>query len=285
MAQNPKTEHPTPRPRWQFKIKALLILVFLSSFIALAGSFAHTSFKQAKIVERLGPENKILYDYEFKDGQAVLDRNPPGPDWIKNRFGKNFFARVTFVKIYGKPIKDIESIYYLHNLEHLAMFNCDSLTDINYIQHFKKLAYLDLGDCDGLTDVSPLKNATSLRHLDLYSCDNVVDLDFVENLTEIQYLDISNCEEITELEFLRALKNLETFKFAKSPLKDVVCLENNLKLRELHLEGSMSLENLDGLENLSRLQIVNIRGCKQLSKPQVDRLSKLMPGTNVVSDF
>ena len=274
----------TAQPKVQFKIRTLLVLIFLSSFIAMAGSLAHTSFEQDKIVERLERKN-VLYDYEFKDGQAVLHRAPPGPSWIKEKLGSNFFARVTHVKLYRKEINNIESIFNLHQLEHLSLFDCDSLTDVSYIEHFKKLVYLDLGNCDGLTDVEPLKGATNLEHLDLFSCANVSDLNCVENLTQLKYLDISNCEEISEFEFLHALKNLETLKLAKSSLSDVSCVLNNAQLRELHLEGCQNLGSVSGLENLEQLQLVNVRGCKKLSKTQVKRLSELIPGANVVSDY
>jgi len=285
MTQTNELEIENPyRLRWQFRIRTLLVLVFLSSFFALAGSYAYTSFEQEKIVNKLGRKG-ILYDYEYKDGETFLDQSPAGPKWIKRRFGPNFFSRVTYVKLYRQNVENIESIYYLHDLEFLSLFDCDTLRDLKYIHHFGKLKHLDLGDCDGLKTIDPLRRAISLEYLDLFSCENVSDASCLASLERLKYLDISNCGEISEFEFFYALKNLETLKFAKSSLTDVSCFANNLQLRELHLEGSLNLESLDGLEGLPELHLVNVRKCDSLSKSEVDRFLALSPETIVVSDF
>lgn len=274
-----------PKPRrsiWQFKIRTLIVITFVASFIALVGRYVHISFEQERIVEGLSG-GEVLYDYEYKNGTAIPRGKPEGSRWVRERLGDKFFSRVTFVSVNKWDIEDIESIYSLHTLEHLTMFNCDKLKSLEYIQYFDNLAYIDFGDCDGLTDISHLKNVKSLKHLDLFSCDNISSIECLAGLPSLEYLDISNCPNLSSFECIQTLKQLKVLKFAKSPWEDVSCVLDNSELIELHLEDAIQLASLKGLENLKQLQIVNLRGCRSLPLSEIDRISKLMPGMSLVT--
>lgn len=270
--------------RMQFKIKTLVVLTFFAGLASLVGSFANTSFQQAKIVKKLGG-GKVLYDFEFKDGKTIRDPAPQGPAWIRERLGPRFFSRVTFVDLVGWEINDLSSIYYLHQLEHLTIFNCDSLESVKSIEHFQKLTYLDLAQCDLLSDLSSLDQSRQLKHLDLFACKSVKDLSCLNQHSNLEFLNVSNCTQLLELDFLQGLENLREFRFSKSTMSSVKPLAKNSKLQKLFLDDSPKLESLDGLEDLTDLQLVDLRGCKMLSLAEVKRLKIARPETSIISDY
>ncbi len=100
---------PARKLRWfQYSLRSLLLLTLLVSLVmscvAVRMQRARRQDEAVEEIEKLG--GQVQYDYE---AQGV---NPPGPAWLRNLLGENFFATVVAVDLSLQQVTDA-------GLEHL----------------------------------------------------------------------------------------------------------------------------------------------------------------------
>lgn len=102
----------------------------------------------------------VIYDYE--DGESY-DGRLPGPDWLCELIGVDYFATVSVVGF--QKYKDISSLADLTKLEHLLLSDAEQ-TDLKIVANLTNLKTLAL-DNGEFTDVSLLANLSELEELQL----------------------------------------------------------------------------------------------------------------------
>jgi hypothetical protein len=143
-----ESDQPDERPhklRWfQYSLRGLLLFTLL---FAIACSWFTVRMQQAKRqreavegIEKLF--GSVWYDYEERKVE------PPGPAWLRNLLGGDFFSQVVGVNLHSAHVTD---------------------ADLKYLKGLTQLIRLDLGN-HPITDagLENLEGLTELRVLGLY---------------------------------------------------------------------------------------------------------------------
>ena len=141
----------------------------------------------------------------------------------------------------GKEITDITGIEYLTNLESINL-NSNNITDItplSNLQHLNSLN-IEINDC---VDFSPLSNLSSLKELGLGGNDMSNGLSFLQNLNNLEKLRLHACEVPDEID-ISYIFNL-----------------SKLKYLDLTLWKWITEEHLQGIRNLSNMEILILSSC------------------------
>jgi len=135
------TDHPNPskpRRRWfQYSLRTLFVLVtVLCVWLAVTANRARKQRAAVGVIEGLG--GRVYYDYEESDpvrwmlipAGAIKKPQPPGPVWLRELIGEEYFVSVTQVYFsHNTQITDagLEHLRGLTNLRQLLLA-CDKLT-------------------------------------------------------------------------------------------------------------------------------------------------------------
>ncbi len=214
----------TLRFRWQFQfsIRTLLALVVI---IAIPCSWMATETKRAKeqkeaveAIQKLGGE--VLYDchYDWSAGQPFL----PGPVWLRELLGTDFFLSVATVGFQGTQATE---------------------GDLVNLQQLPQLQNVLLGDIP-VTDagLAHLKGLTQLLMLSLNST-QITDggLEHLKGMTRLVFLSLVNTH-ITDagLKHLQALPQLQALCLNNTQITDagLVYLRGLQQLKSLNLTGT-----------------------------------------------
>ncbi len=65
----------------------------------------------------------VEYDYEYDDGNKVPNAEPPGPQWLRNLLGLDYFDDVVFVwlNLEGTQVTDVTPLSGLTSLQRLDL--------------------------------------------------------------------------------------------------------------------------------------------------------------------
>ena len=194
-------------------------------------------------------------------------------------------------------VKDLSPLAGMTQIENLQLFSSNSgnsrsnITDLSPLAGMTKLTslWLDIGD---VKDFSPLAGLTSLIDLNMYGEYILEDLTFLQNLTQLQKLHMSgsyseSAPVIKDLSDLSGLTKLTDLQLNVS-IASLDGLENLTALRTLQLYGSGTYTDVDALANLTELAelklpyryynyddpmpSVNMNGLKNLTKLQILRI-------------
>jgi hypothetical protein len=135
------------RFQFRFSIKALLIAM-LAVGVLLGMRVARVRKQRQGVAWDLNQGGHISYDYEWPEADGSYSRDAkktPGPTWLRNLIGIDYFADVTAV------ILDRDDINDLAPLTNLPLLRCVGL--MNYVHPE--------------TDLAPLKSLTRLEELRL----------------------------------------------------------------------------------------------------------------------
>ena len=100
----------------------------------------------------------VRYDYENPLRIAEL----PGPDWLRNLIGIDYFANVVMVDLSGAQVNDLTPLANLKNLETLYLSDTP-VSDVKPLANLTKLKRLILNT--QVSDVTPLTNLKNLKIL------------------------------------------------------------------------------------------------------------------------
>ncbi len=227
-----------PRLRWfQYSLRTLFIAVFLvsigMSWVAVRIERARREREAAAALMKLG--GYVLYDYQQdQSGNSLPVADPPGPGWLRNILGENFFATVVCVYLDSSAQRD---------------------SDLAPLKELTQLQRLELSGAD-VTDagLEHLKGLTQLQRLVLTGT-RVSDagLEHLRRLTQLQLLNLAHTQ-VTDagLEHLKGLAQLKELNLSYTHVTDA------------------GLEHLKGLTQLRALKLretnVTDEGVKALQK-------------------
>jgi len=153
-------------------------------------------------------------------------------------------------------------------------FTYNELTDIKGLEKLTQLTYLDLTG-NFLTDDPWPGLGGSLSVYTSRTLENLTNLKKL-GLTKNQLTNVTGLENLTQLTFLILERN---------QLTDVKALKNLTRLTFLNLGYNKLTELPKGLENLTQLKQLELRGNPNLTKAQIAELQKTLPNCDIRHDF
>lgn len=238
------------RRRWrQFSLRTMILLV---TIVSIACSFVTARMRAAKRQEAAVKAIKeagglVTYDY-FLDNRphGKKGAQPPGPEWLRDRLGIDFFARVVEVrlhrfgqeKVVAKHLTAMPRLRLL-NLRGVANLSDSDLARIGQLQHLEQLQLSSPKISDVL--LSRISHPKRMKIL---------------VLEDTRITDVG-------AERLRAFSNLEELGLAGSRITDaaLVNLTSMKKLRILRIEGTaITNSGLEHLAHLDKLEYVGLFG-------------------------
>ena len=152
--------------RW-FRFGLLSFLLFITAFCLWLGWHVEQARRQREAVawvQEMG--GKVQYEYEYaKNGKREANPQPPGPKWLRQLFGIDFWDEVVFIYIHNERMSDITRLARLTSLKHLNLDNTQ-VRDVAPLAGLTNLNWLSLYGTE-VKDVTPLAKVGNLRKLDL----------------------------------------------------------------------------------------------------------------------
>ena len=191
------TEPTKPKPRRRFRQYSLRTLfVLLTVFGVWLGWTVHRANEQRKAVEwvrKIG--GGVAYDYQIDaDGRFIADAEPPGPKWLAQLIGADYFQEVSFVELHEKQISDMTLLANLASLETLHIDDTQ-VSDLTPLAGLKNLEGLLLNNTP-VSDLTPLAKLTSLELLS-FKGTQVSDLTPLTKLTSLPTLCLTTRRSAT----------------------------------------------------------------------------------------
>ncbi|XP_038997606.1 disease resistance protein RUN1-like [Hibiscus syriacus] len=177
------------------------------------------------------------------------------------------------------------------DLESLDFEGCTSLVDVHpSIGGLSRIKTLNLRGCKSLRSIPAINGMKSLETLILSSCSNVQSFpeimgemrclsklyldrsgmkelpSSIEHLTGLKFLDLTDCKSLRSLPTIRGMESLEKLILSGcSNLQMFPEIEGKMEcLMELNLEGTAIKQLPSSIGNLNKLNLLNLRGCKNL---------------------
>ena len=170
----------------------------------------------------------------------------------------------------------------------------NAITDLAPLGQCQRMMDLYIGD-NPVRDLSPLAQCRTLRTL-FAGATRVSDLTAVARIPKLEYLQIMDCPELSDLSPLRSMDWLvclfvrpvhsldmeiigsltgleQLYLWADEPLADMTALSNLTGLTTLFLDAPV--ESLAGLETMTRLEFLDVRGAAGLDPTPLNSLTAL----------
>jgi hypothetical protein len=286
-----------PRRRFlQFGLKTLLLLNLVSGAACalFAAKLDRKERERAAVAEIHKVGGSVTYDWELVSHPDIKDSHPPGPAWLRQWLGDDFFSDVVWVSLSGDDVTG-EWLRRLEPLTELtqAVFIWTHITDdgLEYLARCRKIVQLTLED-ETITDagLACLRELPALRHLYISGASGVTDAGLIDiaSLKRLEMLELDGTSVtgggVMDLRGLPMLKGLW--------LRDTAVTDaglahfNDLKgLQELLLDGTGITDDgvacLSGLMHLRELSLqrtavtdAGLVHLRPLAKLRVLRLSK-----------
>ena len=174
--------------RW-YQISLRAFLVGLTVLCAWLGMVARkASMQKAAVTWVTENSGTVWYDFHIDNPKGVpidTTAQPPGPLWLRELVGLDFFA----VARWGK-VEEVSSVSHLGSLPHLKELSVDhsSVNDVTPLKNLKRLKRLFLRHSP-ITDVTPLASLSDLEHLSLNDTD-VRDVSALSAMTNLKSLNL-----------------------------------------------------------------------------------------------
>ena len=185
------TEPTKPKPRrrcLQYSLRTFFVLVtVLCVCFGWLGLKVHRANEQRKAVAWVRKmRGKVLYDYKFHEGAYLEDgAEPPGPKWLVQLLGAEYFQEVTVVDLDRTRVTDLKPLAGLKNLERLSL-SVTRVNDLTPLAGLNSLEELSL-EYSQVSDLTPLAGLNRLEGLGL-SGTQISDLTPLAKLTSLQGL-------------------------------------------------------------------------------------------------
>lgn len=210
---------PKSRRRWlRFSLRTMVLAVTL--FCIWLGVTANRANRQRRAVETIKSHGGyVRYDYEADEhgGIAAHAAPPPGPDWLRNLIGLDYFATVVMVGVDSQNGSVDDSVAALTDLPDLRsltlrgagvtdsiMARVGSLTKLHVLQ-VQKSAITEAG----WKPLEQLNHLWLLELSDLHVTDSA--LEHLEGYTRLKFLWLDGSKRLTDAG-LQHLQNLVELK-------------------------------------------------------------------------
>ncbi len=197
---------PKPRGRWlRFSLRSLLLLVVLIA-VPLGWKVNRARNQRAAVAGLQKLRAQITYDYENASPGSRANAAPPGPKWLIDLLGKEYFADVVQVTVGGPQVADdtIALIARLPEVEHVTLAWVSRRPGLDQISTLKQLDDLGLlSEAADITDkgMAYIAKLTKLRSLCLRSGSS--DGSGVQDRMKITDQGLLNLHELKHLEFVQ----------------------------------------------------------------------------------
>ena len=253
---NDAPEKPKPRRLGlQFNLRSLMIAILVVGCClgALATKIDSKQRERRTVAAIEGLDGSVRYNWQDEDG----DGTPPGPEWLRELVGDDFFARVELVT-FSRQDRQVSD-------DDLIALDLEGLTDLKNIEVTS----------DRVTDVG-LARLTEMTELQSLSLRGVWRRDFITD---------------AGIKHLSAMRRLERFSIGSEELTDA-CLPYLAQigtLKELALGGEISddglryiarmrsLETLflssDAVTDKGLIHLVDLKSLRQLTLSRMNRVT------------
>ena len=249
----PKSDPPKRKRRWfQFSLRTMMVFVTLLCLGLGLNSIRVRANRQRATVEKLRSiKAVVLYDYETDElGNALnLTRvQKPGPEWLVNFLGVDWFATAVHVTAHEIDDGTVEALADLPNLKLL------------HVVETPPSLFQVVGCLNALRVLELERNRTPFRPL--------IDEDWkgFENLHQLRHLTLEGFHvKDPALVHLKAATQLEVIKLRHTRISDAALenLEGLKALRHIDLVGSRvsdaCLIHLRALPSLKSLMVISTR--------------------------
>jgi hypothetical protein len=265
-----------PRRRWpRFRLRTLLLLVVIIA-IPLGWNVNRARDERRVVSELEKLSARILYDYQVPQINGVYrfsqTARPPGPEWLRNSLGQEYFVDVVQAMIDGPGpdgrFADNDTLAQLAKLPKLKwlVVRGDGMTDAGMAHLAGMSELVELGVLSeniagpGYDQLAVIKGLKKL-HLGARVTDGV--LEHVAKLKQLESLDLWQADEVTDAGFARiaTLPRLRTLSIASSPLVT-----------------EAGVAKLAALDHLEELELKTIR----VSRAAIDKLQGQLPNCKIV---
>ena len=184
---------PKSHRRWfRFSLRTMMIVVTL--LCIGMGVTAYRANRQRKAVETIKKAGgSVGYDYQTDGDGWPISGDPPGPAWLRNLIGIDYFATVVSVTIKSEKGSHDDSVAALAELPQLSSLDMrgKGITDSTLLQ-IKGFTLLN-NLCLSRTQVSDtgllnIKGLTRLRHVTLVDSNTITDAG-VQHLKGLTHLE------------------------------------------------------------------------------------------------
>jgi hypothetical protein len=213
-----------PKRRWaQFSLGTLLAMVtVLGVWLGLVSRAAHRQQSAVAAISRSG--GNCVYDYHigvYDDhiGEMNAPAQPPGPKWLVDWIGVDYFASVVRVVFRGHewPAEGLAQIKQLDSLQALAVC-CETSPDnvevFRSLPGVSELSFMYVTQCDAL--LAAVATMPDVERLTLVNCEasraglqSLGQMKRLERL-ELTYIEVGE-EALAEIARLPRLTRLEIY--------------------------------------------------------------------------
>jgi hypothetical protein len=136
------------------------LMTILCLWLGLKARQVHQLRQAIKWVEGHGGQ---VYYYELQPTFSNMSPEPPGPRWLRDLVGQDYFITPSGTSLVDNTVSDVSQLRHLPELR--QCFLCaEGLADISPLAKLQKLRALYL-ECHSNCDLSPLAELTQLRGL------------------------------------------------------------------------------------------------------------------------
>jgi Leucine-rich repeat (LRR) protein len=241
-ATQPEPATPKPKRRWyQYSLRTLLLLVLVvsigMSWLAVRRQRAKRHREAVETIVKGG--GSVAYDWQV--AQNVPKPKPPGPAWLRNLLGDDFFADVVFAII--QTDSEMEYVTTFARLEDLYLSG-DRITDaaLENLKRFPRLRKLTVSDNQTITGagLANIKELTQLQALYVrYTPVGDAGSAHLEELTHLHTLYLHDTG-ITDagLEHIKTLTQLKSLYLRESRVTDAGVRDLQNALPNCKIENS-----------------------------------------------
>jgi hypothetical protein len=273
MEAEPTNAESTKRKRRWFQFSLRTTMVAVTLLCVWLGVVCNRANRQRRAVEVLRKSGALVwYGYEFEIDENGESR-PPGPDWLRNLIGVDYFAaptevgmpeefdisdeflvaladlpQVTGVGLRGGGVNDVVAakLSGLTQLQSLGISGA-SITDagwefLKHLPHLKKLDLIGLDVSDStLCHIKDLSNLTHVDLLDIQVTDS--GLQYLQGLSQLEWLRLQEKNPMLTDAGLQHLNTLRHLKYlniigGKVTASGVADLKRTLPALTVSLTGS-----------------------------------------------
>ena len=200
-SEPPQAEPPKRKRRWfQFSLRTMMIFTLICAIpCAWLGNKIEQKRREREVVKAIRDFGGLVtFDYEMVGGSSFPPPRPeaPGPTWLRDLLGQDFFSDVGEVILLGRNFGD-DDLEKLKGFTQLQSLNLDAtkvtnsgLTNLN---GFTQLRFLSLDKTE--IDDAGLANLKGLAHLQYLYLNNTnvgdAGLASLKELTELRTLSLS----------------------------------------------------------------------------------------------
>ncbi len=254
----PQETNKPKRRFFRFSLRSFLIVVTI--LCVWLGWFLYRVEQQREVVRWVEENGGLVeYEYQYTSGGEFKNIPPPGPRWLCNILGVDYFSSVV-------------NVYLDRSHRDDPLFN-----DLKPLASLTKLRRLGLEYCN-VGDLTPLAGLTNLEYLGLANS-QVKDLTVLAGLTNLATLYLSQTH-VTDLTPLVALTSIKHLSLDNTQVSDLTPLAGLTNLEYLDLYSATKVSNVRPLASLTRLEHLSL-GYTNVNEQELKKLKQALPNCGI----